>query len=342
MSDPSDYTISVIVPVHRGEKPFHRCLSSLKALEPAPHEIIVVADGDPESARVAETMGVQVVRTPAAGGPARARNLGAQHARGDILFFIDADVTVSPDAITRLDTLFTQDPNLTAVIGSYDDQPAASNFLSRYKNLMHHYVHQISQETASTFWGACGAIHRDTFLAMSGFDERYRHPSIEDIELGYRLAKAGYRIRLDKALQIKHLKRWTVTSLLRADFFQRALPWTQIILRDRHFVNDLNLRFSDRASVVLAYSLLGTLLAASVWWTAFAIAAILILALLGFNMPVYRFFYRKCGFWFAIQAVPWHWLYYIYSGLAFAIGVVRHMLSLKDRSLKAVDVISQN
>ena len=176
MSDPSDYTISVIVPVHRGEKPFHRCLSSLKALEPAPHEIIVVADGDPESARVAETMGVQVVRTPAAGGPARARNLGAQHARGDILFFIDADVTVSPDAITRLDTLFTQDPNLTAVIGSYDDQPAASNFLSRYKNLMHHYVHQISQETASTFWGACGAIHRDTFLAMSGFDERYRHP----------------------------------------------------------------------------------------------------------------------------------------------------------------------
>ena len=342
MSDPSGHTISVIVPVHRGGAPFRRCLSSLEALAPAPHEIIVVADGDPESGRVAETMGVQVLRTPAPGGPARARNLGAQHARGDLLFFLDADVTVLPDAIARLDTLFTRDPNLTAVIGSYDDQPAESNFLSRYKNLMHHYVHQISQETASTFWGACGAIHRDTFLTMGGFDERYRHPSVEDIELGYRLTKAGYRIRLDKALQIKHLKRWTVTSLLKADFFHRALPWTRIILRDRRFANDLNLRFADRASVVLAYSLLGALLAASVWWTAFVVAAVLSLALLGFNMPVYRFFRRKCGFWFTIRAIPWHWFYYIYSGLAFAIGVVRHVLSLKDRSLKTADIVSQN
>ena len=78
-------------------------------------------------------------------------------------------------------------------------------------------------------------------LALGGFDEGYRQPSIEDIELGYRLKQAGHRIRLCKALQVKHLKRWSVVSLLKSDFFDRALPWTELILRDRRVINDLNL-----------------------------------------------------------------------------------------------------
>ena len=99
---------------------------------------------------------------------------------------------------------------------------------------------------ASTFWGACGAICRDVFLSLGGFDESYRQPSIEDIELGYRLKQAGYRIKLCKTLQVKHLKHWGVVSLLKADFFYRALAWTQLILRNGKLINDLNLQLSSR------------------------------------------------------------------------------------------------
>jgi GT2 family glycosyltransferase len=144
---------------------------------------------------------------------------------------------------------------LTALFGSYDDAPAATNFLSQYKNLFHHYVHQIANEEASTFWGACGAIRREVFLKLGGFDESYHQPCIEDIELGYRLKRAGYRIRLLKTLQVKHLKHWGVKSLLKTDFFQRALPWTELILRDRRLVNDLNLKTSSRVSVASIYGL---------------------------------------------------------------------------------------
>jgi GT2 family glycosyltransferase len=157
---------------------------------------------------------------------------------------VDADVTIPPDAIGQITAAFRREPDLAAVFGSYDDAPAATNFLPQYKNLFHHYVHQTAREEASTFWGACGAIRREVFLTFGGFDERYRQPSIKDIELGYRLKRAGYRIRLCKALQVKQLKRWGVVSLLKSDFFHRALPWTELILRDRRFINDLNLRFS--------------------------------------------------------------------------------------------------
>ena len=182
---------------------------------------------------MANSLGLQVIETAIAGGPGYARNRGAERAYGDILFFLDADVTVYPNATSRLHTLFTEEPDMAGVIGSYDDQPGVPNFLSQYRNLLHHYVHQKASPEGSTFWGACGAIRRVVFQDMGGFDERYLHPSVEDIELGCRMTQKAYRIRLDKALYIKHLNRWTSRSILFTDFFRRAFPWTAIILRYR-------------------------------------------------------------------------------------------------------------
>jgi glycosyltransferase involved in cell wall biosynthesis len=317
--------ISVIIPVHNGGESFRQCLSALTEISPAPGEIIVVTDAcTDDSEQLAEALGVRVLRTPKKSGPARARNLGAQTAHGDILFFVDADVLVQPDAIAQVLAAFREEPHLTAVFGSYDDTPAASNFLSQYKNLFHHYIHQTAKEEASTFWSGCGAIRRDVFLAARGFNSGFKRPAIEDVELGYRLKRDGHLIRLRKTLKVKHLKRWGILSLLKTDFFDRALPWTRLILRDRRIINDLNLRHSSRASVMLVYVLL-VALAAARWWPGFlAVAGAAILLLLALNAPVYRFFLRRRNLWFALRVIPWHWLYYFYSGLAFAIGLTRY------------------
>jgi GT2 family glycosyltransferase len=196
-------TISIIVPVHNGGDKFRHCLSSLRATDPGPDEIIVVADGDTDGSwRLAQDSGAQVLRINSRGGHALARNLGAHSAKGEIFFFVDADVTVPPDAVGQISAIFQQDSCLSAVFGSYDDQRFETDFLSQYRNLFHHYVHQTSKEVAATFWGACGVIRRDVLFKMGGFNAGYRDPAIEDIELGYRLKKAGYRIRLLKALMV--------------------------------------------------------------------------------------------------------------------------------------------
>ena len=165
---------------------------------------------------------------------------------------------------------------------------------------------------------------------MGGFDHKaYRQPAIEDIELGFRLKAAGKSILLCKALQVKHLKRWRITSLLKADFFSRALPWTKLLLRHRHFINDLNLKTSSRISVMLTFGFVAVLLA-STWNRGFLIiAATLATLLLGLNWALYKFFYAKRGAWFAVKTIPWHWLYYFYGGLAFAFGLVRHLFPKK-------------
>lgn len=314
-------TISVIVPVYNGGTAFCRCLMSLKTVFPPPIELIVIGDGDTDgSSRFAEEHGAVVLRFPTPGGPARARNLGASRAVGDILFFVDADVTVQQDVIQQVREAFARDPTVSAVIGSYDDEPGERNFFSQYRNLLHHFVHQNGCEEASTFWGACGAIRRDVFLDAGGFDERYIKPSIEDIELGSRLKQSGYSIRLVKSLQVKHLKRWTVGSMVRADFFQRALPWTELIYRDQNMENDLNVSVSGRVSVLLTFGMLGALFL-SLWQPLLLIVVVAMgFVLLFINMRFYRFLAKKRGVLFAIGAIPWHWFYFLYSGVAFATG----------------------
>ena len=317
--------LSVIIPVYNGGEKFRRCLLSLKESHSPPIEVIVVADGDTDDSwRLAKEFGTQVFRFAASRGPARARNFGAARARGDVLFFVDADVMVPPDAIERVLGYFTREPEMHALFGSYDDQPAEPNFLSQYRNLLHHYVHQRAREDASTFWGACGAIRREVFLSAGGFDERYTRPSVEDIELGYRLRKAGARIRLCKSLQVKHLKRWNIVSMLQADVFQRALPWTELIFRERKLINDLNTSNSARLSVVLAFVSAAFLFLS--YWAPLALsgAVAAVAMLLVLNRSLYRFFLKNRGFQFAIQSIFWHWLYFLYSGAAFAIGALRH------------------
>ena len=311
--------ISAIVPVHNARQDLDQCLDALLSSTYQHLEILVVDDASTEDvAPIAREKGIPVFRLDAQSGPAAARNLGVHHAKGDILFFVDSDVVVKTDSIERLVKDFQSDPDTAAVFGSYDDTPAASNFISQYKNLFHHFVHQESSPEAVTFWAGCGAIRRDVFDAAQGFDqERYLRPSIEDIELGDRLTRMGYRIVLDKHIQVQHLKRWTFSSMIKTDIFCRAVPWSKLMLEAGKTVNDLNLKKSHRISTgLVALSLMMVPFSLLKIQVLYLIAVCLII-ILGLNWNLYRFFFRKRGITFAAAAVPMHLLYYLYSGAAF-------------------------
>ena len=213
--------LTVVVPVYNGQRYLPICLKALLSGQGVDCEIVVVDDCSiDETRRIVQEFGVTYLKTAERSGPAAARNLGVQHARGGVVVFVDADVVLKPGSLRLIADDFRKDPELAAVFGSYDEAPAESNFVSQYKNLMHHYVHQRATEAQVSFWAGCGAIRSNIFLKVGGFDEaRYPRPSIEDIELGLRLSKAGKKIRLNKTLQGTHLKKWTLTGLVPPTFF---------------------------------------------------------------------------------------------------------------------------
>jgi glycosyltransferase involved in cell wall biosynthesis len=288
----SPFMISVIIPNHNGTGTLKRCLEAVGSSSYPKYECIVVDDGSTDnSIEIARSLATQVVvleGNPA--GPAHARNRGAQAACGDILFFVDADVVISPDTLQKIAGTFDGSSGLAAVFGSYDDQPGDDRFLSQYKNLFHHFVHQQANENSSSFWSGCGAIRREIFLEIGGFDTlKYPHPSIEDIELGHRLIAKGHKIIIDKTIQVKHLKRWTLAGLVKTDVFDRGIPWTQLVLADRKIPNDLNLGSSQRWSALSIGILLLFMGASAIFHHQIVLLPILL-----------------CLLWLTLQSWQWH------------------------------------
>ncbi len=321
--------LSVIVPVHNAAAHLERCIAAIFSSRFPDFECIVVDDGSTDgSAEVAERLGCRVFRLATNQGPATARNLAAKQARAKILFFTDADVTVTPDTLGRVRNHFAQTSSPDAVIGSYDDDPPGPGFLSQYKTLQQHFVHQTSSQQAIAFWSGCGAVRKEVFMRLGGFSQIYARPSVEDIEFGYRLIADGASILLDKGLQVKHWKQWTLGTLLRTDIFDRGVPWTELILSSSSMPRDLNLKVSQRLSVVLIHLAAATLAAWAICFRDSPIGLVTPLAasaaVAAMNVRFYAFLVRRRGIWFAPRAIPVHFLYYYYSGIAFVIGTLRY------------------
>lgn len=330
-----ELSISVIIPVHNGGACLGLCLDALlRAVAPCDCEVLVVDDGSTDDSRLqALKRRVKVLQLAERSGPAAARNRGARAAKGSVLLFIDADVLVSPDVLTRVWAHFMADPKLSAVFGSYDDDPADDRLCSQYKNLLHHYMHQQARPQAETFWSGCGAVRRELFLRLGGFDEELW--AVEDVELGYRLSAGGHSILLDKELQVKHLKRWTLKSMLSADIFQRAVPWSKLMLARGRLTDDLNVRKGERvkaAALLLSLLLLPLSLLHAIWLVP---VALLLGGVLVSNRRLYLLFFRRRGVRFALIAALLHLLYYGYSSAVFALCWSAHVWKRSRRSALA-------
>jgi GT2 family glycosyltransferase len=311
---------TVIIPFHRNLVLLERSLGAVRCSMPDA-EIIVAADGAIDDCRpLASSCRARVVDVPGPSGPACARNRAAMVATGDVLMFVDSDVVVSPNALPGMLELLTREPAIAGVFGAYDENPPEQNFMSQYRNLSHAYIHQVGAREAVTFWAGLSAVRAAAFRTVGGFDERFTRPSVEDIELGYRLTRAGYRLRLEPGFRGQHYKRWSVWSSIVIDITARGIPWAQLLQKFQTLSNDLNTRVELRLSVVLSY-LLAAFLAGSIltpWSALGALAALL--ALVWLNYPYYRWFAARRGLFFALRVVPAHILHHLCNGVSFVVG----------------------
>lgn len=301
-------------------------------MDSKPHEIIIVGDGEGDGSwRKAAEYGFKAICQKIQGGPAKARNFGANEATGDWLLFLDADVEASSDLISVAQKAIRQNPDTDAFIGSYDDRPGDPGFLSQYRNLLHHFVHQEAGPEASTFWGACGLVNKSAFEKVKGFDAKtYAIPSIEDIELGYRLKNAGMRIRHQNDLLIKHWKRWTAVNMIRTDTFQRAVPWTKLILDTEGSHNELNLGIKYRISLVFSFMILFVPIISIIsLLLALTLCLVCVLSNLWIHARFLNFLKSRKGVFFSIKSVFWRWIYDLCSGFGFLIGFARYIFKFK-------------
>lgn len=240
-------SVSVIIPAWNAQETIERCLDSLARQSVNPAETILVDDGsDDMTVRLAEKYNVKVVSTGGRKGPATARNMGAESASGDVLLFLDSDVTVPANLIKTVTRHFS-DERVWAVQTLYSPVCPADDIVSRYQNYYYwHSLNRMSGEITATFATWCAAIRRDRFMEIGGFNVRIPEPTVEDEELGYSIADRGGRIILEKSILVDHLASYTLSQFtrrrLRMARAQAKSGWREV--RNRLLARYINVRES--------------------------------------------------------------------------------------------------
>ncbi len=328
--------LAVVVPAYNAERFLHRTLAALQRADPSVRVIVVDAGSTDDTGKVAVAHGADEVRLEQREGPARARNLGVAETAADVILFVDADCVPHADALDRVREAFRSEPELVSITGSYDSNPPERGFFSEYMNLRHRFFHQRARRESATFWAGCGAVRRSAFLEVGGFDaERFPSPQIEDIELGFRLRRVGLT-RLDPALEVSHLKRWSLRSVVETDVRCRAIPWARLILETGEMPDDLNLGWSQRAAAVIApFALLAPV--AALWaagtgrWGFLALGAAALAASLALHGDMLRYFAGLRGVGFAIRAWLFHQVHLVYSSATLAVCTLEHLARRRRR-----------
>lgn len=253
--------ISVIIPTAGPAPLLGEVLKAIETADPAPGEVIVVNDGLSKDALAdAKNASVKVIlNRRGCKGPASGRNTGAAAAEGDVICFLDSDVIIAPDFFKQL-TVYFADTTVDGVIALLSAEMEYADWASTYKNLWMRYTYERLDGPVALFYTSAAAIKRDVFEKTGGFDENYRHPSVEDTAFGRELARIGARIIVAKELEVEHRKRYTTSQILRLAF-RRGAELARLILR-------LGPDGNNRSSVPTGYILSMPLAAALPVWLA--------------------------------------------------------------------------
>lgn len=313
--------VSVIIPCYNAEKTLRACLESVFAQDHRPVEVVVVDDASTDSSpTITEEFPCRLVRVPANGGVSAARNLGAAHTTGEVLFFLDSDVALAPDAIRNAVAALAEDPSCGCVYGVYAAEPLIDDGpVERYRTLhLHHALSRGAGVTMSAIF-ALAAVPRRVFDEIGPFDENLR--SAEDDDYSERLL-TRYRIRLSGAVIGWHDEADRLLPLL-AEQFRRA-QLMRFSVRNRMRRGSLKI---NRTTGVLAAGLAVASVPAGLALPPLRVLPALFLALFAVADPALsRFVLREKGPGFLVYFTGVHLLTHLAQVTGAGVGWVRSMV----------------
>lgn len=181
---------SIIIPAYNEEKYLPDLLTCIRNQTLQPKEVIVVDDQSTDKTPdIVKQFGYTLVKGDKK-NPAGARNLGAQKATGEILLFLDADVTCPPlfleDSLTEID-------EKKLGIASCFAKPISSNNTDK---LFHYATNLYINATRGFFLhgsGFCIFVAKKVHEQIGGFDEQlYLAEDHDYVQRAARLGKFGY------------------------------------------------------------------------------------------------------------------------------------------------------
>jgi mycofactocin glycosyltransferase len=201
--------VAVVIPAYGRDDLLARCLQTVRQ---AGLDVVVVDDGSPDAeavSRVVAVYGARLIRHDVNQGPAAARNSGLAATTAPIVAFIDSDCTVAPGWLEALVPLF-DDLRVAAVAPRVRPEIASKSLLSRHEDArsaldMGLRRRLVRPGAALGFLPSATMLLRREALQGKGFDPDMRVG--EDVDLVWRLAEAGWHLRYEPTITVRHAAR---------------------------------------------------------------------------------------------------------------------------------------
>ncbi|MEU6409269.1 glycosyltransferase family 2 protein [Microbispora sp. NPDC046933] len=328
--------VSAIVPNYNYAVSLELCLRAMLAQTYRPLELIVVDDGSTDdSVEVARRLGVRVVRTERNMGVAGARNLGAAHARGDILVFVDSDVAPYPDAVEVAVGMLAADPALGAVCSVHDPEPLIRDSLvEEYRALQYHYWTASSEGPISFLFPALMAMPRRVFDDVGPFNTRLRET--EEVDYGHRLTQR-YGMVLTTAVRSRHDHDDKLFKLLRK-LYRRGRARVPLYARRRRFARGFETSNRAGGSLAALAAVAAVPVAVPLGSAGAALPALALAVSVVADLGMYRFVLRRRGPLFLLYFGAVHFLVNLTIAAGVAAGAARWLCSARFRRLYDSDL----
>ncbi|MEV7802898.1 glycosyltransferase [Microbispora sp. NPDC088329] len=325
--------VSVVIPNYNYGDVLELCLRSVLEQTYSPIEIILVDDCSTDhSVRVARSLGVPVLSTPRNSGVCAARNLGVSHARGEVLFFLDSDVALAPDAVARAVDILGSDPRIGAVSGNYEPIPLRRDSLVKeYRILYRHYWYRVAEGPITGFLPvAIIAIPAAVWAEVGPWTNEFVQS--EGTDLGERLT-SRWTVLLTSAVRGRHDDDATVRVAL-WKVFTRTRMHVPFFLQRRYAAGVVG---SPEAAASLAAALTvaalpAPLLGGAAWA---AVPALLLATWLAIDRRLYRFVFSTRSPAFGLFFVAMHFLVNLTIAAGAGVGILQWLTSRSFRRMYA-------
>lgn len=286
--------VSVIIPAYNASITLSNCLSSLMEQDCAEeYEVIVVDDGSsdqtPDIARGFK--GVTLIQQENA-GPAKARNNGVSHAKGDIVLFTDSDCTPAGNWISEMIRPFKEDPEVVGVKGAYrtGQKEITARFIQfEYENKYRYMMKERYIDFIDTY---SAGFKKDVFLEMNGYNTDFPVACAEDVELSYRLSEKGHKMVFNPDAIVSHIHPDSPLDYLKKKY--KFAYWRMLAfklnpgkaVKDSHTPQLMKFQILFPPAIIAAAAL--SLISSSLAYLSLLLIALFILTTLGFVLRVLK------------------------------------------------------